>query len=65
MVQVVAFLVLLELAQAPTVGVLDGVDDVVGLCEVDLILVADDLTLGLGLQAHLHDIPRLVIEQSV
>mmetsp|Transcript_5149 Transcript_5149/g.8748 ORF Transcript_5149/g.8748 Transcript_5149/m.8748 type:complete len:261 (+) Transcript_5149:677-1459(+) len=56
-VQVIALLVLLELAETPAVGVLDRVDHVVGLGEVDLVLVSDDLTLRLGLQAHLHNVP--------
>lgn len=44
---------------------LNLVNDVVEFCKIDLILVPDDLTLGLGLQTHLDDIPRLVVEQTM
>lgn len=58
-------LVLLEQTQTLGVGLLDGVDEVLDLGEVDLVLVSDDLALGLGLETHLDDVPGLVIEESV
>ena len=65
MVQEVAFLVFFEQAQASRVGVLLGVDNVVRFVEVNLVIVPDDLSLRLSLQTHLHDVPRLVVEQTV
>lgn len=54
-----------ELAEAPTIRMLDLVDHVIRLGEVNLVLVSDDLALRLGFEGHLHDVPRLVIEETV
>jgi len=44
---------------------LDLIDDVIRLCEVNLVLIPDDLALRLGLERHFHDVPGLVIEQAM
>jgi hypothetical protein len=49
--------IFLELAKASAVWVLNLIDDMIGLGEVDLVLVPDDLALGLSLERHLHDVP--------
>ena len=65
MVQVVAFVVFFEQAEAASVRILCRVDNIIWFVEIDLIVVANNLTLGLSLQTHLDDVPRLVIEKSV
>lgn len=65
MIKVVAFRVLFEQAEAASIGVLLGVDYVVRFVEVNLVIVPDNLSLRLSLQTHFHDVPRLVVEQTV
>ena len=55
-IQVEALGVLLKKTQGLAVGVLNLVDDMVWLCEIDLVVVPDDLPLALGLQAHFDNI---------
>ena len=57
--------ILFELAEAPPVRMLDLIDHVIRLGEVYLVLVSDDLALRLGFKGHFHDVPRLVIEETV
>jgi len=45
MIKIVAFVVLFEEAQAASVRVLSRVDNIVWLIEIDLIVVANNLTL--------------------
>ena len=65
MIKVVAFRVLFEQAEAASIGILLGVDYVVRFVEVNLVIVPDNLSLWLSLQTHFHDVPRLVVEQTV
>ena len=65
MVQVEALLVLFQEAQRFSVGMLHMINDVIRLGEVDLIVVPDDLTLALSLQAHFDDVPGLIVEQTM
>ena len=65
MVQVISFGILLEKTETASVGTRCLVNNVVGLIEVNLIVVAYYLSLGLGLQTHLDDVSRLVVEQAV
>ena len=58
-------IIFLELAQAPAIWVLLGVDDMIRLGKVDLVIISNDLTLGLSLQTHLDNISRLVVEETV
>lgn len=57
MVKEITLFIFLELAKASAVWVLNLIDDMIGLGEVDLVLVPDDLALGLSLERHLHDVP--------
>ena len=69
-VQVVAFSFLASIrlgvffkqGEAPCFGLLGPIDHLVELGEIDLVLVADDLTLRLGLERHLYDVAGLVVE---
>ena len=65
MIQVVAFCILLQETEASGVWTLSLVDDIVGLVEIYLVVVANNLALRLSLQTHLHDVARLVVEQPV
>lgn len=65
MVQVVAIVVFFKEAEAASVRVLCRVDNIVRLVEIDLIIVANNLTLRLRLQTHLDDVSGLVVEKSV
>lgn len=56
-VKEITLFIFLELAKASAVWVLNLIDDMIGLGEVDLVLVPDDLALGLSLERHLHDVP--------
>jgi len=47
-IKVISLCVLLEKTERLTVRVLDGVNNMVGLCEIDLVIVANYLTLGLS-----------------
>lgn len=58
-------LIFLELAQAPAIGMLVGIDDMVGFGEVNLILVTNNLTLRLSLKAHFHNVARFVVEKTM
>lgn len=40
--------ILFKLAKTPAVGVLDGVDNVIWLCKVNLVLISNYLALGLS-----------------
>jgi hypothetical protein len=44
---------------------LDSVDHVIGFGEINLVLISNDLSLGLSLETHLDNISRLIIEKSV
>ena len=44
---------------------LNCVDHVIGLCEINLVLVSDDLTLGLGFQRHLNDVSGFIVEEPM
>lgn len=56
MIEIVAFSILFQEAQAAGVRALCGIDDIVWLVEVNLVIIAYYLTLRLGLQAHLDDV---------
>jgi hypothetical protein len=45
--------------------VLDGVDHVIRLCEINLILISDNLPLRLSFQRHLNDVSGFVIEKPM
>lgn len=64
-IQVVALCVLLEEAETPSIGVLSLIDDIVWLVEVNLIVISYYLSLRLCFQAHLHDVPGFVVEETV
>ena len=65
MVQVVALSILFEKAEASSIWIGSGINNVIGFVKVDLIIIAYYLTLGLGLQTHLDDVTRLVVEETV
>jgi len=64
-VHVVPFGILFEEAEASGACVDVVVDHVVQLGEVNGVIVSNYLTLALGLQTHLHDVSRLVIEEPM
>ena len=64
-IEIVAFRVLLEQAEAHTVWMLNWVNHMVWLGEINLVFVSNDLTLRLGFQTHFNYIPRLVIEEAM
>ena len=61
-IKIISFLILFKQAEATGIGVSSLINNVVGLIEIDLIIVAYYLTLGLGFQTHLYDVTRLVVE---
>jgi len=64
-VQVVTFVVFFEETEAASVRILCRIDYIVWFVEIDLIVVANNLALGLRLQTHLDDVPGLVVEKTV
>jgi len=65
MVEVVSFRVFLEETQTSPIWMLNWIDDMVRFCEINLIIVSNNLTLGLSLQGHLDNISGLVIEKTM
>lgn len=61
-VKIVAFGIFLQKAETASIRTLLIVDLVIRLVKIYLIVIPDDLTLGLGFQAHLDDVTGLVIE---
>lgn len=55
-IQVVPLGILLQKAEAASVGTLCLVDDIIGFIEIDLIIVAYYLSLRLRLETHLDDV---------
>ena len=65
MIKIVPLSVLLEQTQATSVGTLSCVYYVVWLVEINLIIVPYYLSLRLGFQTHLDDVPGLIVEQTM
>lgn len=65
MVKVVAFVVFFEQTETSSVWVLNWIDDMIGFCKINLIIVSNNLTLRLCLQGHFDDISGLVIKETV
>lgn len=57
--------VFFELTETSAVWMLNGVDNMIGLGEIDLVLISDDLSLRLGLQRHFHNVSGFVIEETM
>lgn len=57
--------IFLELAQTPAIWVLSHVDHMIGLCEINLVLISDNLTLALSFEGHLDDVSRLVVKKTM
>jgi len=57
--------VFFELAKTPTIWMLHGIDHMIGFGEINLILISDNLTLGLSFQRHFDNVPRLIIEKPM
>lgn len=65
MIKKIALFVFFELTKTPSIWVLHGIDHVIGFGEINLVLISDNLTLGLSFQRHFDDVPRLVIEKPM
>ena len=65
MIQIIAFRIFFEQAQAPSVRIRNWVDLVVRLGEINLVIISNDLSLRLSFQTHLDNVSALVIEEAV
>ena len=64
-VQVVSFIVFLEKAETTSVRVGCRINYIIWLIKINLVVISNDLSLWLSFQAHLDDVPWLIVEKTV
>ena len=62
MIKVVPFLILFQQTETSSIWVGSRINNIIRLIEINLIIVANDLSLWLSLKTHLDNIPRFVVE---
>lgn len=65
MIEIITLRILFQKGESFGLRLLIAVDNVVGLSEVNLIFVTNDLTLRLSLQRHFYNIAGLIVEKTV